>query len=250
MSMPQQTIMRLRELRLHTMADAYQLQLDQPSLHQIPFDDRFGNIVEYAASCKESALLKRLMKAADFPETASLEELDFEVVRGLDRTLVASLGSCEWIRRCLNLAILGPTGMGKTWIACAFGMQACRLKMSTVFWSASRLWEAIRTADIDGSLGNFKASLIRPALLILDDFGIEEISAVAGRVLLDVVDRRQKSGSLLITSQLPSDQWHTRFPDPTIADALLDRIVHRSYKLQLKGESMRKIQAKKQMGDE
>jgi DNA replication protein DnaC len=250
MSSVQQTISRLRELRLTSMAEAYASQLQQPKLHQLPFDDRFGLLVEHEASERESKKLKRLVRGAGFPETATLEDADYRPSRGIDKSLVASLASCEWVRQQLNLIILGATGVGKTWLACAFGSQVCRLRLPVAFFRASDLYGEIATAAHDGSLPKLKADLIKPSLLIIDDFGLGEITPQAAQVLLDVVDRRMRSGSLLITCQFPTDQWHGFFPDPTVADAILDRVVHQSHRVALKGESMRKLQAKQRMRKE
>jgi DNA replication protein DnaC len=173
--------------------------------------------------------------------------VDYGAARGLDKSHVASLAGCEWVRQKLNLVIVGATGVGKTWLASAFGTQACRLGMPVVFYRASDLYGEIAVAMHDGSLPKLKAELIKPSLLILDDFGLGDISSSAAQILLDVVDRRMRSGSLLITSQYPTEQWHGLFPDPTIADAILDRVVHQSHRLTLKGDSMRKLKAKHTM---
>lgn len=250
MTSPQQTLTRLRELRLNPMADAYERQLDLPNLHQLPFDDRFGLIVEATTSQKDAAKIKRLMKQAHMPDTATLEDLDFRGGRGLDQKQIASLSACEWVRRQQNIIITGATGVGKTWLGCAFGAQACRLGMTVAFHKASELWSDIADADLDGSLRALKLSLTKPNLFILDDLGIGDITSLAGRVLLDVVDRRSKNGSLLITSQYDTDNWHGFFPDPTVGDAVLDRITHQAHRMSLKGESMRKIRARKSMSAE
>ena len=242
-----QTITRLRELRMGAMADALSTQMDTPSLQQFSFEDRLGMLVEREWAERENKKLKRLIKGAALPEPANLEDLDSRASRQLDRSLVSSLSTCEWINRRQNLIILGATGVGKTWLACAFGTQACRLKLSVVFYRASDLYADIGSAMLDGSLPKLKAALIKPQLLVLDDFGIGNLNAQAAHVLLDVVDRRMRSGSILITSQYPTDQWHGLFPDPTIADAILDRVVHQAHRLQLKGESMRKLRAAKRM---
>ena len=250
MSGVQQTLSRLRELRLTSMAENYAMQFQQPKLHQLSFDDRFGLLVEHEVSERESKKLKRLVRCAGFPEAASLEDVDFRPSRGIDKAFVASLASCDWVQQQLNLIILGATGVGKTWLACAFGTQVCRLRLPASFFRASDLYGEIAVAAHDGSLPNLKASLIKPSLLIIDDFGLGEITPQAAQVLLDVVDRRMRTGSLLITSQFPTDQWHGFFPDPTVADAILDRVVHQAHRMMLKGESMRKLQAKQRMRKE
>lgn len=245
MSTIEQTFARLRELRLAAMADAYELQLQQPKLHQIAFDDRLGMLVDAEASAREHRKLKRLVRGAGLPDAASLEDLDFRPSRGLDKTLVASLAQCDWIKRQQNLILVGATGVGKTWMACAFGHQACRLKMSVAFYRVSDLCEEIATGTLDGSLPDLKKRLGKANLLILDDLGIGTIGSDAAEVLLQIVDRRMRTGALLITSQFPVDKWHGQFPDPTIADAILDRIVHQSHQIKLKGESMRKMRGRK-----
>ena len=247
MSSTQQTITRLRELKLVPMADAYDMQLQQPKLHDVSFDDRFAMLVDYEASEREARKLKRLIRGAGMPEAASFEDVEYKVNRGLDKAQLASLASCDWIRRQQNLIIQGATGVGKTWLACAFGQQACRLKMPVLFYRASDLYGTINQSLLDGSLPALKLSLSKPSLLILDDLGLGEMNQHASQFLLDVIDRRMRTGSLLITTQYPNDQWHGFFPDPTVADAILDRVVHQSHRLSPKGESMRKTMARKKM---
>jgi DNA replication protein DnaC len=247
MSSAEQTITRLRELKLTSMAQAYELQLQQPGRGELSFEDRFGLLVEFEAAERESRKLKRLVRAAGLPEPAALEDVDHRAGRELDKAQLAALASCDWIRRQQNLIIHGATGVGKTWLACAFATQACRLKMPVVFFRASDLYGEIAVAVLDGSLPKLKLALARPSLLGLDDFGIGEVTTGVGQVLLDVVERRVRTGSLLITSQYPTDQWHGFFPDPTVADAVLDRVVHQSHRLALKGESMRKSRARERM---
>lgn len=244
MTSAQQTIARLRELRLNPMADAYERQIQQPKLHQLGFDDRFGLLVEHEAGEREARKLKRLVSGAALPDAAVMEDVDFRTGRGLDKSQLASLATCEWVRHQQNLIIVGATGVGKTWLACALGAQACRLSIPTLCYRASELYGAIADAQLDGSLPKLKKALIKPALLILDDFGLGDITAPVAQFLLDVIDRRMRTGSLLITSQFGTDQWHALFPEPTIADAILDRIIHQSHRLMLKGESMRKLRAK------
>lgn len=247
MSGLQQTMARMRDLRLSSMAEALSQQADNPQLQKLGFDDRLGMLIEHEWSDRENRKLKRLIRGADLPEAACLEDVDYRAARNLDKSFIGSLSTCEWIRRRQNLVIVGATGLGKTWLACAFATQACRLKLAAGFYRASDLFTDIAVATLDGSLPKLKIALGKPQLLVLDDFGIGNMTVQAAHVLLDVVDRRMRTGSLLITSQYPTDQWHGFFPDPTVADAVLDRVVHQAHRVQLKGESMRKLQAKKRL---
>lgn len=232
------------------MAESYSLQLQQPRFHQLSFDDRFGLLVEHEISERESKKLKRLVRSAGFPESASLEDLDNQPSRGIDKLHLVSLSGCEWIRQRQNLIIIGATGVGKTWLACAFGAQACRLRLPVSFYRASDLYSEIAVAFHDGSLPKLKAVLIKPSLLIIDDFGLGEISARIAQVLLDVIDKRMRNSSLLITSQYPTDEWHGFFPNPTVADAILDRVIHQSHRISIKGDSMRKLKAMQKINHE
>ena len=247
MSATQQTTSQLRSLRLVSMADAYELQMQQPKLQATSFDDRFGLLVEAEASARESRKFRRLIRGAGLPELAAMEDMDHRPSRGVDKPMLSALANCGWIRRQQNLIIIGATGVGKTWLACALAHQACRLSIPVGFYRASDLYALIGEATLDGSLPKLKVALSKPSLLILDDFGLGDISPVAAQVLLDVVDRRMRTGSLLITSQYNTDEWHSVFPDPTVADAVLDRVVHQAHRVQLKGESMRKLRGRKQM---
>lgn len=247
MSIANRTLTQLRALRLTTMAEAYENQLQQPKLHEFGFDERLAMLVDQEQNERESRKLKRLIRDAALPDRASLEDIEFRPDRGLEKQIVANLSSCEWIKRQLNVIILGATGVGKTWLASAFGNQACRLRLPVMFYRASDLYEAISTSSLDGSLAKLKVSLERPSLLIIDDFGLGNLTSPISQVLLDVIDHRVRTGSLLITSQYPTTQWHDFFPDKTLADAILDRVVHQSHCLTLKGESMRKLKARKRL---
>lgn len=247
MSSVHQTLARLRDLKLSGMAEALNQQMNMPGQQQLAFEDRLGMLVEHEWAERENRKLKRLIRGATLPEGACLEDLNYRASRNLDKAFVTTLSSCEWIHRKQNLIILGATGVGKTWLACAFATQACRLKMAATFYRASDLYNDIAVATLDGSLPKLKLQLSKPQLLVLDDFGIGNMTVQAAHVLLDVVDRRMRHGSLLITSQYPADQWHSLFPDPTIADAVLDRVVHQAHRIQLKGDSMRKLQGRKRM---
>ncbi len=247
MTSTQQTLAELRELRLAGMAAQYELQLKQPNLQTLNFDDRFGMLVEHELSARHQRKLARNFTAAAMPEQAALEDIEYRPDRALEPGFITTLASCEWIRRHQNLIIHGATGVGKTWLACAFGYQACRLGLTVLFVGTTQLFERIATAAADGSLPGLRKALAAPALLIVDDLGHGEISQQGAQVLLDVVDRRMRTGSLLITSQYTADQWHPLFPGATVADAVLDRVVHQSHRLSIKGESMRKVLARKSM---
>lgn len=241
------TISQLRALKMNSMAAAYEHQLQQPKLHEIGFDERFALLVDQEANERESKKLTRFVKEAGFPERANLEDIEYRSERGLEKQRIVSLATCEWIRKQLNVIILGSTGVGKTWLACAFGSQACRFGFTVSFFRASDLYEQISTAVLDGSLAKFRQSLQKPSLLVIDDFGLGQLTLQVAQVLLDVIDHRARKGSLLITSQFPTAQWHDLLPDKTLADAILDRIVHQSHCLTLKGESMRKVKGRKRL---
>lgn len=250
MSMIQQTLTKMRSLKLAGMAQSYASQLDQPTRHELPFDDRLGMLIDSELTARENRRLKRLIKSAGLIEAAAIEDLDTRAVRGLDKALIAALSTCDWVRRQQNLILIGATGLGKSWLASAFGMQACRLGMAVVYRRTVDLYAELATAIADGSLPKTKAQLIKAAVLIIDDLGLGEVSPAVGHALLDVIDRRLRTGSLILTSQFPIDHWHNFFPDPTLADAILDRIVHQAHRIELKGESLRKVYAKKRFESE
>lgn len=232
----------LLSLGLSGMAMAYERQLEEPSLLKQPFDTRLGLMMEAETSQRETRKIERLLRAAKLRESeATLENIEFKASRGLDRNEVIALGECEWLRRRQNLIITGATGTGKTWLACAFGNQACRFGKTAVYRTAIKLFEEISLSCADHTLPKLRRQLIRAELLIIDDLGIGGIDAQLGPFLLDVIDQQSQNGSLLITSQYPKEKWYDLFSDPTIADAILDRIVHKSHVIQLKGESMRKV---------
>lgn len=212
----------------------FKVQLDgigrpQPDLHEISFEDRLALLIEHEASQRHDRKLKRLFWAAAPPDAAAVEDLDPRAQRGMARAQIASLGSCDWIRRQQNLIIQGATGGGKTWLACALAGQACRLDIPVLFYRTSEPCSTIRDRAHEGAL--LKLALAKPSLLVLDDPGLGEIDTLAEQVLMELVDRRQRTGSLLITSQYSTEKWHAFFADPTVADAVLDRIVHKAHRI-------------------
>lgn len=202
--------------------------------------------METEHSYRETKKIERRMKVARLRESqATLEDIMFKPNRGLDRSAVMNLGQCEWLRRRQNLILTGATGTGKTWLACAFGNQACRQGFSTGYRTATQLFEDILLSYADNTLPQLRRQLVRTELLIIDDLGIGGISNQLGPLLLEIIDQQSRNGSLLITSQYPQEKWYELFADPTIADAVLDRVIHKSHSLLLKGESMRKVAARK-----
>lgn len=236
----QPTIHALRSLKLNGMADAYTQQLEQSEVQRLSFDERLALLVDRETTHRESRRQRRLLQLARLRQSACVEDIDYQHKRGLERSVVASLIACDWIRSRHNLHITGPTGAGKSWLACAFGHQACRQGLSVRYERTPRLLDGLRIARGDGSFHRRLALLARTDLLILDDFGIKPLQQSERHDLLELIEDRHGLRSTLITSQLPIGAWHEYLNDPTVADALLDRLTSGAHRLELKGESMRK----------
>jgi DNA replication protein DnaC len=237
----QQTLTRLRSLKLDGMAHAFEEQLTQPAAHGLAFEERFGLLVDREATWRDTRRVEKLLKNArlKFP-TACLEDLDTRMSRRLDARLLTSLGSCDWIRAGQAVILTGRTGVGKSWLACALAHQACRQGFSVCYARFNRLLEQLRLAHGDGSFGSRLAQLAKIDVLILDDWAMAPIGIAERCDLLEVLDDRTTGKATIITSQLPVAHWHEYLAKPTIADAILDRIVHRSHRLELEGDSLRK----------
>jgi DNA replication protein DnaC len=241
-----QTTSKLDGLGLNGMLRALHLQLEQPNIQKLSFDERFAMLLDAEINDRENRKISRLLKSARMRQSAAcLEDIEYRASRGIDQATVSSLSDCGWIGRRQNLVLTGATGTGKSWLACAFGKQACRTGHTVFFTTATQLFEQLATAQADGSLSKLRRQLVKTQLLIIDDLGIGGIDVHLGPVLLDIIDQQSMQGSLLITSQFPPDKWYDLFNDPTVADAILDRIVHRAHFMELKGESMRKLRGKK-----
>jgi DNA replication protein DnaC len=236
----QQTKEQLHTLKLTGMLDALEQQLAQPKTHELAFEQRLALLVERELLYRENRRLARLLSAAKLRVNACMEDIDYRHPRGLEKARMASLASGEWIRQSLNLVITGPTGCGKTWLACALGNQACRQGLSVRYLRVPRLFEQLRIAHGDGSYARLMNQLLKTDLLILDDWGIQKMAAVQRSDLMEVIEDRHGRRSTLIASQLPVDHWHEYIGEATLADAILDRLLHGAHRLNLRGESMRK----------
>ena len=238
---------QLRELRLSTFRNALREQQANPNYNDLTFEDRLSLLVDAECTQRRENRIKRNIRTAKFPMQAALEELDFSPSRGLDRRLILEFGQSGWIASRHNILMLGPTGSGKTYLASALGVAAARNGYSVRYHRISRLLHALAIARQDGSLTNLLRSLAKTNLLILDDWMRDAITIQNAQDILDVLDDRFGHAATLISSQVPVTDWHLRIPDPTLADAILDRIVHTAHRIQLEGESQRKLRAKRSM---
>ncbi len=238
----EQTFDKLYLMKLLGMAEGFKEQLQQPSSHGLSFDERFGMLVDRQWIWKENKRLKQLLKEAKLKLQASVEDIDYKTPRGIEKSLMMNLISCNWIRNHQNLLISGPTGVGKTFLACAVAQKACREGFRTLYLRSPQFFYQIALARADGSYGTLMKRLSKAHLLVLDDLALTPLNDTERRDLLEVTEERQGSSSTLITSQLPIENWHDHIGDPTIADAILDRLIHNAHRIQLKGGSMRKKQ--------
>jgi DNA replication protein DnaC len=234
------TVDRLRSLGLAAMADTLAELHNNPEAAEMPHADWLGLLIDREVTSRDNRRLARRLTNARLRQAATLENVDYRTARGLDRSLFQTLATSQWIRDCNHLVIVGPTGTGKSWLACALGNKACRDGFSVLYKRTSRLFADLAQARGEGRLLRLIAALERINLLILDDWGPEPLSADQRRDLLEIVDDRYEKGSLLITSQLPVSQWHDVVAEPTLGDAILDRIVHNAHRIELKGDSLRR----------
>ena len=237
-----QTVQTLRSLKLTGMAEGLEQQQAQPSTHEeLGFDERLALLVDREATYRNNNKVTRLLKAAKLKLQAYPEDINYRHPRGLQKSQFADLLSSHWIHQHHNVLLTGPTGCGKTYLGCVLATQACRHGFSVRYFRTSRLLEALNIAHGDGRFAKLITQLAKTDLLILDDWGLEKMSLSQRNDLLEIMEDRHGLKSTLITSQLPIIHWHKAIGDATLADAILDRLLHSSHKLTLKGESMRKI---------
>jgi len=236
----EQTLDKLHALKLTGIAQALGEQLQNPEVQSLPFEDRLGLLVDREWDVRESRGLTRRLQVARLKQQATVEDIDFRTPRDLDKAGLLALAECLFIESHQHVIITGPTGVGKTYLACALANKACRLKHSVRYFRLSNLLSSIALARGDGSHPSLLRRLERTHLLVLDDWGLYPLEPEGMRDLFDVLEDRSQAGALIIVSQIPVANWYDLFSVPTLADAILDRLVHTAYRIEMKGESMRK----------
>lgn len=238
------TVEQLKTLRLSAMLEAWTEQHHSPTYHDLSFDERFSLLVEREHLRREQQHRTRRLKQAQLSTAASLADIDFTVARGLSKAKFLELAQGQWLSQRLNLIVLGATGVGKTFLSCVLANHCCTTGYTARYWRSSDLLLELNLAKVDGSFPKLQRQLATLDLLILDDWLRDPLGPNQARDLLDLLDLRYRKASCLFATQMPINQWHQQIQDPTLADAILDRIVHDSLRLALKGESMRKLTSK------
>ena len=236
----QPTIEKLHAMKLTAMAQAFTEQLCRPDLANLSFEERFGLLVDCQMTALDNRRLHNRLKTARLRLAAAVEDLDFRANRNLDRATVVSLAQNHWVRGHRNILVTGPTGTGKSYLACALAQKACRDGFTTLYQRVPRMLQDLAVARHDGRYHKVMAALAKCEVLVLDDLLLAPLSRDDQRELLEIVEDRYDRKATIVTSQLPVKAWHDAMQDPTLADAILDRLVHNAYKLELKGESMRR----------
>jgi DNA replication protein DnaC len=237
------TLDKLESLRLTGMVKAFKEQMEMADISDITFEERLGLLVDREATERETRRLKTRLRKAKLRQNACIEDIDFKHPRGLDKSLITRLADCEWIKKHQNLIITGPTGVGKSYLGCAFAQKACREDYTAVYLRISRLFEELSLARGDGRYIKMLTGFAKTDLLVLDDYGLAKLNQEQRHDLLEILEDRHELKSMLVTSQLPLEHWHEQIGDPTLADAILDRLIHNAHKIHLKGGSMRKKKA-------
>jgi DNA replication protein DnaC len=234
------TLDKLEALRLTGMVTALKEQWQRPDSNELSFEERLGLLVDRETDLRQTRQMQSRLRKAKLRQNAVIEDIDFKQPRGLDRSLVLKLAGCQWIKHKQNLLITGPTGVGKSYLACAFAHKACREGHNVLYVRIARLFADLALARGDGRYIKILAMLAKTDLLVLDDYGLAVLSKDQRHDFLEILEDRNGLRSTLVTSQLPVEHWHEQIGDPTMADAILDRLVHNAHTMQLKGGSMRK----------
>jgi DNA replication protein DnaC len=245
MMLNQPTLEKLQAMKLHGMADAFRAQLETTDSHALTFEERFALLVDQQWLWKENRALARRLRSARLKEKGVIEDIDYQHPRGLDRKLIRTLATGEWVRQHQHILLLGPTGIGKTWLACALAQKACRDGFTILHKRAAELFRELAVAHVDGSFGRLLTRLSRIDILVLDDFAMAPLKDSERRDFLEICDDRYQRRSLILTSQMPLAHWHEQIGDVSVADSILDRVVHNAYRIELNGESMRKKRGRK-----
>jgi DNA replication protein DnaC len=240
----QPTIEKLHAMKLYGMADSFRAQLETPDTSQLGFEERFAMLVDQQWLWKENRALARRLQSARLKERGVIEDIDYQHPRGLDGKLMRTLAGSEWIRQNQNILLIGPTGIGKSWLGCALAHKACRDGFSVMHKRMTELFRDLAVAHVDGSIGRVLLKLSRIDVLVLDDFAMAPLKDSERRDFLEICDDRYQRRSMILTSQMPVAHWHEQIGDPTIADSILDRLIHSAYRIELRGESMRKKRRK------
>ena len=239
----QPTMEKLNQLKLYGMANAFRTQLEMPPAQQLSFEERFALLVDEQFLWRENRALARRLHGAKFKQKATIEDINYHHPRGLDRKLLRSLARSEWVKQKHNILLVGPTGIGKSWIGCALAEQACRDGFTALHRKSSELFRELAVAHADGSIGRLLLRLAQIDVLLIDDFAMTPLKDSERRDLFEICDDRYQRRSLILTSQMPVAHWHQQIGDATLADSILDRLLHNAHRIELDGESMRKVLA-------
>ena len=234
------TYEKLQALKLNGMAKALEEQRNMTDIEDLSFEERLGLLIDREATEKENKRLTARLKKARLRQTNCVEDIDFRTPRGIDKNMILALAGCQWVAKSQNVIITGPTGVGKTYLACALAHKACLEGYSAGYKRVTKLFDELNIAKADGRYGKMMLTWAKTNVIILDDLGMAPMTADQRHDLLELMEDRYGQKSTIVTSQLPVEAWHESIGDPTIADAILDRIIHNAHKINLKGESMRK----------
>jgi len=238
------TLEKLKALKLDALAAAWTEQQSRPDMHSLSFDERFGLLVDAQWLGRENRRLTRLLKEAKLRlSQACIEDIKYGARREIDKAQIRQLATCVWIQQHQNILVTGMTGTGKTFVACALAQQACRKGYRAIYRRSSRLFDELTLAHADGSYARVLDRFARVDVLVLDDWGLVPTKIAERHDLLEILEDRAGTRSTIIASQLPTDKWHDHLAEPTLADAILDRVIHNAHRVVLKGPSQRKGEA-------